>query len=175
MLAAARFGDQISHTQQRSGLITGMIVGALVVGAVVLAVASGGTAIPALIAVGAVLTGAAVGGGVGRLIGGEMTVPKGAINKSAATVFINGILAARSCIDTALCQDHTLQLIATGSMMCSSKNFRRLACRILVRVLLRSVKVRRMSLSVSRREHVPESKLRRKSNRGWRICTSRSD
>ena len=115
MLAAARFGDQISHTQQRSGLITGMIVGALVVGAVVLAVASGGTAIPALIAVGAVLTGAAVGGGVGRLIGGEMTVPKGAINKSAATVFINGILAARSCVDTALCQDHTLQLIATGA------------------------------------------------------------
>lgn len=116
MLKAARFGDQISHTQQRSGLITGMIVGALIVGAVVLAVASGGTAIPALIAVGAVLTGAAVGGGIGRLIGGEMTVPKGAINKSATTVFINGILAARSCIDTALCQDHTLQLIATGSV-----------------------------------------------------------
>lgn len=115
MLAAARFGDQISHTQQRSGLIKGMIIGALIVGAVVLAVASGGTAVPALIAVGAVLTGAAVGGGVGRLIGGEMTVPKGAINKSATTVFVNGILAARSCIDTALCQDHTLQLIATGS------------------------------------------------------------
>ncbi len=115
MLAAARFGDQISHTQQRSGLIKGMIFGALIVGAVVLAVASGGTAVPALIAVGAVLTGAAVGGGVGRLIGGEMTVPKGAINKSATTVFVNGILAARSCIDTALCQDHTLQLIATGS------------------------------------------------------------
>ncbi|MFV0388903.1 MAG: RES domain-containing protein [Pyrinomonadaceae bacterium] len=61
------------------------------------------------------MTGAAVGGGIGRLIGGEMTVPKGAINKSAATVFINGILAARSCIDTALCQDHTLQQIATGA------------------------------------------------------------
>ncbi len=117
MLKAARFGDQISHTQQRSGLIKGMIIGALIVGAVVLAVASGGTAIPALIAVGAVATGAAVGGGIGRLIGGENTVPKGNINKGANTVFVNSRAtpAARSCIDTALCQDHALQLIATGS------------------------------------------------------------
>ena len=116
MLAAARFGDEISHTEQRSGLIAGMILGAIIVGAVVLAVASGGTAVPAMIAVGAVLVGAGVGGGIGRMIGGEMTVSKGAINKAAATVFVNGILAARACVDTALCDDHTLQLIATGSM-----------------------------------------------------------
>jgi uncharacterized Zn-binding protein involved in type VI secretion len=82
------------------------------------AVASGGTAIPAMMAVGAVATGAAVGGGVGQLIGSENMVVKGAINKAATTVFINSRAtpAARSCIDTALCQDHTLQLIATGSI-----------------------------------------------------------
>jgi uncharacterized Zn-binding protein involved in type VI secretion len=125
MLKAARLGDQISHTQQRSGLITGMIVGALIVGAVVLAVASGGTAIPALIAVGAVATGAAVGGGIGQLIGGEMTVPKGAINKAATTVFVNSRAtpAARACVDTALCQDHVLQLIATGSTTVAIEGF----------------------------------------------------
>ena len=115
MLKAARLGDQISHTQQRSGLIAGMILGALIVGAVLLAVASGGTAIPVLFAIGAVATGAAVGGGIGQLVGSEMTVPKGAINKAADTVFINGIKAARACVDTALCDDHTLKLIATGS------------------------------------------------------------
>jgi uncharacterized Zn-binding protein involved in type VI secretion len=125
MLKAARLGDQISHTQQRSGLITGMIVGALIVGAVVLAVASGGTAIPALIAVGAVATGAAVGGGIGQLIGGEMTVPKGVINKAATTVFVNSRAtpAARACTDTALCQDHVLQLIATGSTTVAIEGF----------------------------------------------------
>lgn len=117
MLKAARLGDQISHTQQRSGLLGGMILGALIVGAVVLTVASGGTAIPALLAIGAVATGAAVGGGIGRLWGSEQTVPKGNINKAATTVFINsrGTPAARACVDTALCKDHTLKLIATGS------------------------------------------------------------
>lgn len=125
MLKAARLGDQISHTQQRSGLITGMIVGALIVGAVVLAVASGGTAIPVLLAVGAVATGAAVGGGIGQLIGGEMTVPKGVINKAATTVFVNSRAtpAARACVDTALCQDHVLQLIATGSTTVAIEGF----------------------------------------------------
>lgn len=115
MLKAARLGDQISHTQQRSGLLGGMVLGALLVGAVVLTVASGGIAAPILI--GAVATGAAVGGGIGRWWGSGQLVPKGNINKAATTVFVNsrGTPAARACVDTALCDDHALKLIATGS------------------------------------------------------------
>jgi uncharacterized Zn-binding protein involved in type VI secretion len=117
MLKAARLGDQISHTMQRSGLLGGMIFGALLVGVVVLAVASGGTAVPALLAIGAVTGGAAIGGGIGRLWGGEQLEPKGNINKAAKTVFINsrGTPAARACVDTALCDDHRQKRIAMGS------------------------------------------------------------
>ena len=115
MLQAARFGDEISHTSQRSGIIAGVLIGALIVGAAAAAVVSGGTAVPFMIGLGAVLIGAGAGGAIGRWIGSDLT-PKGAINKGAATVRINGMAAARSCIDTALCQDHTLQLIAKGSL-----------------------------------------------------------
>jgi uncharacterized Zn-binding protein involved in type VI secretion len=114
MLKAARLGDEISHTRQRSGLIGGMLLGALLVGAVLLTVATGGTA---LFVIGALATGAAVGGGIGRLWGSEQTVVKGKINQAATTVFINsrGTPAARACVDTALCDDHRKKLIATGS------------------------------------------------------------
>ena len=68
MLKAARLGDQITHSQQRSGLIGGMIVGALVgaalVAGTIATVLTGGLALaPILLIVGAVGTGAAVGGG----------------------------------------------------------------------------------------------------------------
>ena len=120
MLAAARFGDEITHTEQRTGLIGGMVIGALVgaalVAGTIATVLTGGLALaPILLIVGAVATGAAVGGGIFSLLGGMSSVPKGAINKAATTVFVNGILAARSCIDTALCQDHTLQAIMSGA------------------------------------------------------------
>jgi uncharacterized Zn-binding protein involved in type VI secretion len=118
MLAAARFGDEISHTKQRSGLLKGMLIGALIVGAVALTVVTAGIAAPgAAVVVGAVLTGAAVGGSIGQHVGMENLEPKGAINKAATTVFVNSRAtpAARSCVDTALCQDHTLHPIMSGA------------------------------------------------------------
>ncbi len=122
MLAAARFGDQITHTEQRTGLLGGMLVGALVgaalVAGTIATVLTGGLALaPILLIVGAVATGAAVGGGIFSFLGGMSTVPKGAINKAAATVFVNSRAtpAARSCVDTALCSDHTLQAIMSGA------------------------------------------------------------
>jgi uncharacterized Zn-binding protein involved in type VI secretion len=123
MLAAARLGDKVTHTSQLGGLIGGMIVGALVgaalVAGTIATVLTGGLALgPILLIAGAVCTGAAVGGGIGRLLGGESRSVKGSINKGAATVFINsrGKPAARACIDTATCSNHPpTKLIATGS------------------------------------------------------------
>ncbi|MBC7796091.1 MAG: EndoU domain-containing protein [Pyrinomonadaceae bacterium] len=122
MLEAARLQDKITHTEQRTGLIGGMIVGALIgaalVAGTIATVLTGGLALaPILLIVGSVATGAAIGGGVFRFLGEMSTVPKGFINKAATTVFINSFAtpAARACVDTALCSDHTLKLIATGS------------------------------------------------------------
>jgi uncharacterized Zn-binding protein involved in type VI secretion len=123
MLAAARLGDKVTHTSQLGGLIGGMIVGALVgaalVAGTIATVLTGGLALgPILLIAGAVCTGAAVGGGIGRLLGGEHRSVKGKINSGAATVFINslGLPAARACVDTASCSDHPLKkLIATGA------------------------------------------------------------
>lgn len=117
MLAAARLGDEISHTKTSSGLLGGMLAGAALVAGGLLVLATGGIALPAVIAVGAVLSGAAIGGSVGAMWGSGKMVPKGNINKAAGTVFINsmGTPAARSCVDTAKCDDHAVKKIATGS------------------------------------------------------------
>lgn len=130
MLEAARLNDTITHTEQRTGLIGGMIVGALVgaalVAGTIATVLTGGLALaPILLIVGAVATGAAVGGGVFRLLGSNSPIPKGLINKAATTVFINSYAtpAARACIDTALCQDHALMRIAGGSMTVGIEGF----------------------------------------------------
>lgn len=72
MLAAARFDDPIAHSGAESGLITGMLAGAaLVLGAAAI-VGTGGAALPFVI--GAVLTGAAVGGWVGEFMGRQVAM-----------------------------------------------------------------------------------------------------
>ncbi|MDQ2746659.1 MAG: PAAR domain-containing protein [Acidobacteriota bacterium] len=122
MLAAARLGDKITHTEQRSGLIGGMILGALVgallVAGTIATVLTGGLALaPILLIVGAVATGAAVGGGIFSFLGSLSTVERGAIDTAATTVFVNSRAtpAARSCVDTAACLDHAVQKIMSGA------------------------------------------------------------
>lgn len=118
MLEAARIGDEITHTSMLGGLVAGMLLGALAGAAILATVVTGGlAAAPALMIIGAVCTGAAVGGSIGQLVGSLFKSPRGVITTGAATVFIGGLAraAARACVDTALCQDHGVEKIATGS------------------------------------------------------------
>ncbi|HKV38183.1 MAG TPA: PAAR domain-containing protein [Blastocatellia bacterium] len=126
MLQAARKGDEISHTSQLGGLVAGMILGALAGAAILAIVTTGGlAAAPILMIVGAVCTGAAVGGSIGQFIGSMFKVPKGFIKTGASHVFIGSVKrpAARACVDVAMCDDHGIELIATGSTTVFVENF----------------------------------------------------
>lgn len=111
MPEAARLGDTITHTKKLGGFLTGALLGAAV-GAFV--VATGGAG--AVLIAGAALSGLAVGSQIGAVVGGKKKVPKGNIITGAGRVFINGRPAARACIDTALCDDHSVKKIAVGSV-----------------------------------------------------------
>jgi uncharacterized Zn-binding protein involved in type VI secretion len=111
MPEAARIGDTITHTKKLGGFLTGALIGAAV-GAFV--VATGGAG--ALVIAGAAAVGLSAGSQIGAVIGGKKKVAKGKIITGAATVFIGGRAAARACIDTALCDDHTIKKIAMGSI-----------------------------------------------------------
>jgi uncharacterized Zn-binding protein involved in type VI secretion len=95
--AAARVGDPVEHSFAALGLMLGLVAGAAL-GA--LAVASGGTALIVIAAIG----GAAAGGGVGQVLGSLSALggsQTGTIINGSITVFVNGKSAAR-CFDAGL-------------------------------------------------------------------------
>jgi uncharacterized Zn-binding protein involved in type VI secretion len=110
MPEAARIGDTITHTKKLGGFLAGALLGAAVG---VFVVATGGAG--ALVIAAAAATGASFGSQIGKVIGGRKKVPKGEIKTGAATVIIGGSHAARACVDTALCDDHSVKKIAVGS------------------------------------------------------------
>ncbi|MFS8071886.1 MAG: hypothetical protein ACMG6S_36415, partial [Byssovorax sp.] len=116
-LEAARLGDQIGHTNAMKGLLIGLAVGALVTGVVLLAgaatIATGGIA--AVVIGGALVAGAAGGGLAGMKIGAKFdSDPKGPINTGSPNTFLGTGRkpAARATLDTVLCANHTIKLIA---------------------------------------------------------------
>ena len=93
-LAAARMGDPIAHTSSLMGFLVGAVVGIAVGVAIVAAtVATGGLALVAAVGGGMAIAGAAAK--AGQALGGMFSNITGSIVSGAATVFINGIPAAR--------------------------------------------------------------------------------
>lgn len=114
-LAAARKGDQVSHTDAAFGFALGGEIG-LAVGLALLTAATGGADLLVLAAVGGAV--AATGGGAlaGMNIGGTYGHVTGDILTGSPTVRTNSQPAARTLADTAICDNHDgPQQIATGS------------------------------------------------------------
>lgn len=114
MPEAARVTDQIAHSNAMSGLLTGLVAGALLAVAVVAVVGTGGVA---AVAIGAGIAASAAGGGLaGEYIGAAIpTSPTGAIVTGSPDVMIGFQKAARAGADTAACSWHGVPLIAQGS------------------------------------------------------------
>jgi uncharacterized Zn-binding protein involved in type VI secretion len=112
---AARLGDMIAHTESAFGFGLGGEIG-LGVGLALLTVATGGSDLLVLGAVGGAV--ALTGGGalMGMNIGSTYGDTAGAITTGALNVLTNGRPAARAMADIAVCDQHSLpQPIATGS------------------------------------------------------------
>lgn len=111
MSEAARVGDSIEHTAALTGLLTGLAVGAI---GAALIVGTGGLA-----AVAFVGAGAALGAGIGQVIGGLklFTSNAGKIFSGSGDVHINNLPAARAHVDTVGCDKHndSPKVIAQGS------------------------------------------------------------
>lgn len=119
-LEAARLGDQIGHTCAMNWLIKGIIVGVIVTGVVLLAagatVATGGAA---AVVIGGLIAGGAAGGLAGMKLGATVeSDPKGPIATGSPNTFLGmgKKPAARATLDQVLCADHTIKLIAQGSI-----------------------------------------------------------
>ncbi len=119
-LEAARIGDQIGHTCAMSGLLTGLVVGLIVAVVVVAAVAATiATAGAAAVLIGGVIAGVAGAGLAGMNIGATIdSDPKGPISSGSPNTFLGTGMraAARAIVDTVACMDHSLMLIAQGSI-----------------------------------------------------------
>lgn len=111
MSEAARVGDSIEHSSALTGLLTGLAIGAI---GAALVVGTGGLA-----AVAFVGAGAALGAGVGQVIGGLdfFTSDAGKIFSGSVNVSINNLPAARAHTDTVGCDEHSdsPKIIAQGS------------------------------------------------------------
>lgn len=119
-LEAARLGDQIGHTSALKGLVTGLVVGFIATGVVLLAVgatvATGGAA---AVVIGALIAGTAGGGLAGMKIGATFdSDPMGPISTGSPNTFLGTGMrpAARATIDKVLCENHSEKLIAQGSL-----------------------------------------------------------
>ncbi len=114
-LPAARLGDAIAHTESAFGFGLGGEIG-LGVGLALLTVATGGSDLLVLGAVGGAV--ALTGGGalMGMNIGSTYGDATGQVTTGSPTVLTNGRPAARAVADVAVCDEHNLpQQIATGS------------------------------------------------------------
>lgn len=115
MQGAARITDPIEHTSALSGLLTGLLIGAAIAVAAIAIVGTGGLAAVAIVGAGA-----AMGAGVGELVG-SMSFAKsvsGAILQSGSSnTNINSLRAARAHVDVVACSKHPNppKPIATGS------------------------------------------------------------
>ncbi|AIY43034.1 Rhs-family protein [Collimonas arenae] len=115
MQAAARITDPIEHTSALSGLLTGLLIGAAIAVAAIAIVGTGGLAAVAIVGAGA-----AMGAGVGEMVG-SMSFAKsvsGAILQSGSSnTNINSLKAARAHVDVVECSKHPNppKPIATGS------------------------------------------------------------
>ena len=115
MQGAARITDPIEHTSALSGLLTGLLIGAAIAVAAIAIVGTGGLAAVAIVGAGA-----AMGAGVGELVG-SMSFAKsvsGAILQSGSSnTNINSLKAARAHVDVVECSKHPNppKPIATGS------------------------------------------------------------
>ncbi len=111
MSQAARVDDPIEHSAALTGLLAGLAIGAI---GAALIVGTGGLA-----AVAFVGAGAALGAGVGEVIGGlkMFTNDAGKILTGSPNVHINGKAAARAQLDTAKCDKHSgsPKVVAQGS------------------------------------------------------------
>ncbi|WDY56481.1 GH-E family nuclease [Pseudomonas sp. PSKL.D1] len=101
MSEAARVGDSIEHTSAMTGLLAGLAIGAI---GAALIVGTGGLA-----AVAFVGAGAALGAGIGQVIGGLdfFTSEAGKIFSGSSNVYINNLPAARAHLDTVGCDKHS--------------------------------------------------------------------
>lgn len=109
MQAAARLGDQITHTSALGGLLTGLLIGAVIGVAALAVVTTGGLAAAALPAIiGWACTGASIGAAVGQWLGTKHTSPSGNILSGSHTIFIgkDSKAAARAHADVAHCDQH---------------------------------------------------------------------
>lgn len=113
-LAAARLSDPIQHSSAMSGLVSGLLVGVAVgIGAVLIA-GTGGLAAVAI--VGGM---AAMGAGIGEVVGSMSfaMVPTGMISTGSGDVIVNYLPAARAHVDVVICSQHPSPppVIAQGS------------------------------------------------------------
>jgi len=107
-LAAARMSDPIEHPKSMMGFLVGAAVGLAVGVAMVAAVvATGGAALAVIAVAGAAV--ATTGGGAlaGAALGGTFGDITGTVAMGAATVQINGLLAARAMADGVICSRHS--------------------------------------------------------------------
>jgi uncharacterized Zn-binding protein involved in type VI secretion len=115
---AARITDPIEHSHALGGLVTGLlvgaVVGALVVGGLFVEAFTLGAATPGLVAIGVAVAGeVGLYGGIGQLAGSLWPREAEGIASGAPTVFIGGKKAARAVVDTVEC--HAGEHIAEGS------------------------------------------------------------
>jgi uncharacterized Zn-binding protein involved in type VI secretion len=119
-LEAARIGDQIGHTCAMSGRLTGLVGGLIVAAVVVVSVAATiATAGAAAVLIGGVIAGVAGAGLAGMNIGATIdSDPKGPISSGSPNTFLGTGMraAARAVVDTVACMDHSVKLIAQGSL-----------------------------------------------------------
>ena len=114
MPEAARVDDQVSHSDAFPGLITGLLVGALIGVAIV---ATGGGAIVVLAAAATVATSASLGATAGELLGGLATEPAGPIRTGIDTVWIGPERRAAATVYSYVdCEQHDSGVqVAEGS------------------------------------------------------------
>jgi uncharacterized Zn-binding protein involved in type VI secretion len=115
MQKAARLTDPIQHTSALSGLLVGLLIGAAIAVAAVAIIGTGGLAAVAIVGAGA-----AMGAGIGELVGSlsfAKTTTGTILQVGSFNTKINSLNAARAHVDVVMCSNHPNppKPIATGS------------------------------------------------------------
>ena len=114
MLAAARLGDPISHSNALNGFLLGAAIGAALIVAAAVTIFTGGLCAGLVVAFFAGF--APFLPGIGAAWGSKSRTPTGAITTGSRNVFINGKPAVPATLSTATCaKDPALLMVAAGS------------------------------------------------------------
>lgn len=121
-LQAARVDDPIAHTASKSWLVVGLIGGALLGAAAV--VATGGLAL----VVASAAVGACAAGGVGEVLGSMSWAPRhvtGMLTEGSPNVYVNSRKAVRAHLSLGKCDEHSgsPKRVAEGSIKTYINNY----------------------------------------------------